>query len=341
MVRLSLQPLLKRDLCPDSFQLPRLPNSRVRQSSEIATMARLQPRAIPTAISADAWADSPCAPTKGTHLDARVIRLKPLRAFPWDDYDRSCSTFVAEPLQQLIAIHRQFINADGARPSPEEKWSFLPTPRLNQEFWHMRSTFLHDTFPEPTPSDKLSKQKTLENQAYDDALKRYNKLNEGFVTRGQIQHHSKLQQQMRRWHKPLTLAIKQEQRATERHIPAIDRQTYGPYLLLLEADILAVITMHEVLTAVIGAGERGALFSRTALAIGKQVFMEVRSNQREQEKKLFIERRKLEAEYKGMEGLKRELQANLQSEQQRKRLQERELTMNRREVRTHVRPYLF
>ena len=40
-----------------------------------------------------------------------------------------------------------------------------------------------------------------------------------------------------------------------------------------------------MLSAVVGAGERGALFSRTALAIGKQVFMEVRAKQRDKKSK--------------------------------------------------------
>ena len=55
-----------------------------------------------------------------------------------------------------------------------------------------------------------------------------------------------------------------------------------------------MLTLHEVLSAVVGAGERGALFSRTALAVGKQVFMEVRAKQREDEKRLWIEERRLE-----------------------------------------------
>lgn len=75
-------------------------------------------------------------------------------------------------------------------------------------------------------------------------------------------------------------------------------------MLLLDADILAVITLHEVLTAVIGAGERGALFSRTALAIGKQVFMEVRAKQREDEKKAWIERQKIDDARDGLEKVK-------------------------------------
>jgi DNA-directed RNA polymerase len=42
------------------------------------------------------------------------------------------------------------------------------------------------------------------------------------------------------------MTFPRRQRDVERHIPSIDRQTYGPYLALLDADVLAVITLHEV-----------------------------------------------------------------------------------------------
>ena len=216
--------------------------------------------------------------------------------FPWAMYDRACATCIDSPLDQLLLIRRQFVNRDGSRPvrDSDQHWAFLPNTALRQELSGMRERFVTANFAEPTRQQKLLKQKHLEKRAYEDALTRYNKLNAGFVERGQIEHHTRLQQQMRKWHKPLTLAIKQEQAAVEQHLPSVDRQTYGPYLNLLGADVLAVLTLHEVLSAVVGAGERGALFSRTALAVGKQVFMEVRAKQREDEKRLWIEERRLE-----------------------------------------------
>jgi hypothetical protein len=50
----------------------------------------------------------------------------------------------------------------------------------------------------------------------------------------------------------------------------------------------------QVLGAVVGAGERGALFSRTALGIGKQVFMEVRAKQRADEARLRMDKQRLQ-----------------------------------------------
>ena len=71
----------------------------------------------------------------------------------------------------------------------------------------------------------------------------------------------------RRWHKPLTLAIKQEQRDVERHIPSIDRQTYGPYLALLDADVLGgysvlFVTQPNVPAATIAAVKAWATTGR-------------------------------------------------------------------------------
>ena len=223
--------------------------------------------------------------------------------FPWGAYDRACTAFIDSPLDQFVLLRRQFINRDGSRPQKhhEEKssdanqhWKFVPSWELSTELLQVRQRFIEQNFSQLTHADKLVRQRKLENQAYTDALDRYNKLNEGFVQRGQIEHHSRLQQQMRKWHKPLTLAIKQEQADVERHLPSMDRQSYGPYITLLDAEVLAVITLHEVLSAVVGAGERGALFSRTALNIGKQAFMEVRAKQRDDEKKVFLERVRLE-----------------------------------------------
>ena len=254
-----------------------------------------------------------------------------LEPFPWNLYDRACATCIDAPLDQLRLIRSQFVNRDGSRPerNTDQHWKFVPNTALMEELRVMRENFITAEFPAPTHQQKLAKQKHLEKRAYDDALVRYNKLNEGFVARGQIEHHSRLQQQMRKWHKPVTLAIKQEQADIHRHLPSIDRQSYGPYLTLLDADILAVVTLHEVLSAVVGAGERGGLFSRTALAIGKQAFMEVRAKQREDEKKLWIEEQKVENMQRDIDKL-RSSGNNTASEQA--RLLARKARLTRRSV---------
>ena len=240
-------------------------------------------------------------------LRAHQRRAPESEPFPWTLYDRACAACIDSPLDQLLLIRQQFVNLDGSRPAraTDQHWSFLPNARLREELREMRRNFVHKHFPLPTYEQKLHKQKHLEQKAYDDALVRYNKLNEGFISRGQIEHHSRLQQQMRKWHKPVTLAIKQEQADIHRNLPSIDRNSYGPYLTLLDADILAVITLHEVLSAVVSTGERGGLFSRTALAIGKQVFMEVRAKHREDERKLWIEQRNVDKIERDVDKLRR------------------------------------
>ena len=139
-------------------------------------------RAIPTELSASAWTDDGkfAESEDDSSADARVARPP----FPWDDYDRCCHSFVDEPLRQFIHIRKHFLNADDTRPTTDQHWSFFPTAVLNDEMRDLRTNFLRNTFPMPTEDDKLDKQRALENQAYDDALMRYNKLNEGFVVRG-------------------------------------------------------------------------------------------------------------------------------------------------------------
>ena len=183
------------------------------------------------------------SPTR--HVSTEQI---PQGRFRWDKFDRTCLAFVDNPLQQLVLIRTKFVNRDGSRPvrASDQHWHFTPGTALRSELNRLRECSTMRFFPNIEHKYLLEKQKLLEHSAYADALHRYNKLNDGFVERGQIEHHSRLQQQMRKWHKPLTLAIRQEQMDVQRHLPSIDRQSYGPYILLLDAEILAVITLHEV-----------------------------------------------------------------------------------------------
>ncbi|WP_454706685.1 DNA-directed RNA polymerase [Delftia acidovorans] len=59
------------------------------------------------------------------------------------------------------------------------------------------------------------------------------------------------QQLMLRWITPLVDRLRLEQMEVRNHVPAEDRHIYGPFLLQLPAEKLAVITMHSVLSTLL------------------------------------------------------------------------------------------
>jgi hypothetical protein len=224
--------------------LPRA--ARSAASGSFRARRLLAPRSAST-LSPHQGASTPTVGGRA-HCVGLFERTAATTEFSWQDYDRACATMIDSPLDQLALIRRQFVNRDGTRPvhDSDQHWLFLPPTDVLEELLNCRHSFVNRAFSKPSYKSRLQKQRELENKAYADALRRYNELNDGFIKRGQIAHHSRLQRQMRKWHKPLTLAIKQEQEDVEKHLPCIDRQSYGPYITLLDAEVLAVITLHEV-----------------------------------------------------------------------------------------------
>ena len=54
---------------------------------------------------------------------------------------------------------------------------------------------------------------------------------------------------------PLTKAIELEQEAVRLKVPGVDRSNYGPFLLMLNADKLSVITLHTVISQLMKGDE--------------------------------------------------------------------------------------
>jgi DNA-directed RNA polymerase len=77
------------------------------------------------------------------------------------------------------------------------------------------------------------------------------------------------------WFTPLKEAIEEEKEMVKAKKSGIDRSIYGPHLLLLESDTLAVITMHEFVNLAL-VEPRGIKVVRVATAIGRAVENEVR-----------------------------------------------------------------
>ena len=49
-------------------------------------------------------------------------------------------------------------------------------------------------------------------------------------------------------------------------VASVDRKVFGPMLLMLPADKLAVITMHSVINVTVNGGDRGAPFTKVLQA---------------------------------------------------------------------------
>eukprot|EP00249_Psilotum_nudum_P022981 c28710_g1_i1 orf=906-4160(-) len=78
------------------------------------------------------------------------------------------------------------------------------------------------------------------------------------------------------WFEPFRDAILAEQKAIHNQEFSKDRANYGPYLVQLPADMLAVLTMHRLMSLLMKENEHGCIrLVRAAIAIGEAVEQEV------------------------------------------------------------------
>jgi DNA-directed RNA polymerase len=77
------------------------------------------------------------------------------------------------------------------------------------------------------------------------------------------------------WYTPLCESIAQEQKDIIERKAGVDRSVYGPNLLLLSPETLAVITMHELVNLALVEVD-GVKVVRVATAIGRAVEAEVK-----------------------------------------------------------------
>jgi DNA-directed RNA polymerase len=85
-----------------------------------------------------------------------------------------------------------------------------------------------------------------------------------------------IQMEFVKWFDPLTSAIRDEQEACLRRISAEDRSNYGPILVLLKPEKLAVISMHTVISEVLQSRQAvGTPFVTVVTAVGEAVRAEL------------------------------------------------------------------
>lgn len=119
-----------------------------------------------------------------------------------------------------------------------------------------------------------ARQYDIETAVLDQTVKEYTTQLEGLMQIGQGATLSLPKKLMVQWFGPLCSAIDREQAAIWNREPGMDRTVYGPFLILLPPEKLAVITMHESLNILLHQGGQARL-AAVAERVGETVQAEV------------------------------------------------------------------
>lgn len=118
------------------------------------------------------------------------------------------------------------------------------------------------------------RQYELETVALKRTVDRYRALCENVINAHQGAALKPSQRLLVRWFKPLSEAIDEEQGKVWSKTAGVDRGVYGPYLVLLPPEILAVLTINEALNVTLYKGG-SATFLQTCTGLGRIVMAEV------------------------------------------------------------------
>ena len=206
--------------------------------------------------------------------------LKQAAAYQHEEYSEEAQQpFEFEGLH-LLEEQQNMVRETGL-PDEDMPESSLPT--------HIRRSLAairyHQSLMDGTPRGrKLKKnwirQITLETRAVDAAIARYRREAESAMKRGTGATLPPARKLLVQWFKPLAEAIQEEQYKIANGAPGIDRSVYGPYLLQLDPEQLAVITMHAAMNCfmspenegdAVGARPGATRMTKLATAIGKAV----------------------------------------------------------------------
>jgi hypothetical protein len=139
--------------------------------------------------------------------------------------------------------------------------------------------------------ENWQRQVILETRAVDAAAARYRREVSVAVARGAGATLPAARELLVSWFQPLAEAIRQEQAHVARGTPGVDRSVYGPYLLRLDPEQLAVIAMHAAVNAfmspeadadAVGSAPGTTRMTRLAVAIGRAVEQQHNVNQLEE-----------------------------------------------------------
>lgn len=129
----------------------------------------------------------------------------------------------------------------------------------------------------------------LQGSRYEDQLKletdsihagvaRYRKLAQEAVDRGDGASLKPAERLLVFWHEPLVKAIREEQRLIARNAPGLGRGLYGPVIWSLDADRVALVCLHEMVSKTMAVPGNGVLLVHLAYAIGNAIVAEVHAD---------------------------------------------------------------
>ena len=183
-------------------------------------------------------------------------------------------TSAFESLQLLEEQERAAENA----AAPQQKMLPHIERTLTARRYHQR---MMDGTPKGRKlQENWQRQIILETRAVEAALARYRREAASMVDRGSAATLPAARKLLVSWFKPLASAIREEQFRVARGLSGIDRCVYGPYLLRVDPEQLAVITMHAAVNSfmspesdadAIGSAPGTTRMTKLAIAIGTAV----------------------------------------------------------------------
>lgn len=157
------------------------------------------------------------------------------------------------------AAHNMRVRAFSSFPAPfqsaqqaldndsDDEFSWMPVADTidgADAFANVSSTLHEAVTP---PPDAFLRQYELESQAVRQTVQNYREMVADVIRVGKGSSLGPVQRMLVTWFAPLAEAIDKEQRDIWNKESSVDRNAYGPYMVLLPPEVLAVITMHEVI----------------------------------------------------------------------------------------------
>lgn len=118
----------------------------------------------------------------------------------------------------------------------------------------------------------------LETESIHAGVAKYRKLAKEAVDRGDGASLKPAERLLVFWHEPILKAIREEQRLIARNAPGLGRGLYGPVIWGLDADRIALITLHEMVSKTMAAPADGVLLVHLAYSIGNAVVAEIHAD---------------------------------------------------------------
>jgi len=138
-------------------------------------------------------------------------------------------------------------------------------------------------------SDSLiSEQIELEVESTAKGVERYRRLAYDAVERGDGASLKPAERLLVHWYDPLVTAIRDEMRLIISGKPGLGRAIYGPVMLQLDAERMAVIAMHELLSRCMGE-YNGTLLVQAAYSVGNAVIAEIHHDEMKRNNKADVE----------------------------------------------------